>query len=179
MPSKITYNGIFLNSHIVVTEDLDAAKSELNSKSGFGTSEEKRLILSLVEGLYLLEKERLSIFDSKSNEIDYNSFVKKAGKLDKNFLVKYYVYRDMRTRGYLIKTALKYGADFRVYDRGAKPGDEHAKWILYAVSEHDSYSWKSFVGLNRVAHSVRKRLLVGIVDSEGDVTYYEISWQKP
>ena len=179
MSSKLTYKGIFLNSYIIIKEDIDAAKSELNSKSGFGTSEEKRLVLSLVEGLYLLEKERLSVFDSKNNEIDYNSFVQKAGKSDKKFLVNYYVYKDMRTRGYLIKTALKYGADFRVYDRGAKPGDEHAKWILYAVSENDSYSWRSFVGLNRVAHSVRKRLLLGIVDSEGDVTYYEISWQKP
>ena len=85
----------------------------------------------------------------------------------------------MRTRGYVIKTALKYGADFRVYDRGARPGEEHARWILHAVSEQESFDWKKFASMNRVAHSVRKRLMLGILDAEGDVTYYEIRWMRP
>ena len=42
-----------------------------------------------------------------------------------------------------------------------------------------SFDWKQFAAMNRVAHSVKKKLLVGIVDDEGDVTYYEIRWRKP
>ena len=102
-----------------------------------------------------------------------------ASKLEKDFWVRYIVFRDMRNRGYLVKTALKFGADFRVYDRGIKPGDDHAKWILFPVSESKGFTWYTFSAMNRVAHSTRKNLLVGIVDSENDVTYYEISWTKP
>ena len=85
----------------------------------------------------------------------------------------------MRNRGYIVKTALKFGADFRVYDRGVKPGDDHAKWIMYPVSESSMLTWYEFSAKNRVAHSTRKKLLIAIVDEEGDCTYYSISWTRP
>ena len=85
----------------------------------------------------------------------------------------------MRNRGYIVKTALKFGADLRIYERGVKPGEEHAKWILYPVYESNGLTWQEFAAKNRVAHSTRKKLLIGIVDDENDVTYYEIEWKKP
>ena len=85
----------------------------------------------------------------------------------------------MRNRGYIVKTALKFGADFRIYDRGIKPGEDHAKWIMYPVKETDSLTWYEFSAKNRVAHSTRKRLLIAVVDEENDVTYYEIAWTRP
>ena len=71
------------------------------------------------------------------------------------------------------------GADFRVYERGTTPGQEHAKWVLFAVKEGEIFDWRKFAAMMRVAHSVRKKLLIGIVDDEGDVTYYEIRWTRP
>ena len=50
---------------------------------------------------------------------------------------------------------------------------------LYPVSESEAETWYNFSAKNRVAHSTRKKLLVGIVDAEGDVTYYTIKWEKP
>ena len=85
----------------------------------------------------------------------------------------------MRNRGFIVKTALKFGADFRVYDRGVKPGEDHARWILYPVFETSSLTWHDFSAKNRVAHSTKKNLLMGVVDEEEDVTYYEIRWIKP
>ena len=79
----------------------------------------------------------------------------------------------------MVKTALKFGADFRIYERGVKPGEDHAKWILYPVNEGSTLTWHEFSAKNRVAHSTRKRLLLGIVDSEEDVTYYEVKWTRP
>lgn len=105
--------------------------------------------------------------------------MQKAEEIDKNFHTRFIVYRDMRSRGYILKTALKFGADFRVYERGVKPGEEHAKWVLYPVYEPSGLTWHEFAAKNRVAHSTRKNLLIAIVDEEGDVTYYEISWVRP
>ena len=36
-----------------------------------------------------------------------------------------------------------------------------------------------FAAKNRVAHSTRKRLLLAIVDAEGQVTHYEVAWKRP
>jgi len=38
------------------------------------------------------------------------------------------VYKDLRDKGFIIKPGLKYGADFSVYEKGSRPGDEHSKW---------------------------------------------------
>ena len=125
-----------------------------------------------------MERGKLKIFSNKK-ELKYDDFLKKATKLEKNFWVRYCVFRDLRRRGYIVKTALKFGADFRVYDRGIKPGEDHAKWVAYPVHESSTFSWYDFSAKNRVAHSTRKKLLIGIVDEESDVTYYSISWTRP
>ena len=85
----------------------------------------------------------------------------------------------MRNRGYIVKTALKFGAEFRVYDRGIKPGEDHARWILYPVHESSTSTWHEFAAKNRVAHSTKKRLLIGVVDDEGEVSYWEVRWLRP
>ncbi|MBN2112323.1 tRNA-intron lyase, partial [Candidatus Woesearchaeota archaeon] len=133
----------------------------------------------MLEALYLLDKGKISVQDSKKKKIKKDDFLKKAQRKDKNFWIRYCVFKDIRNRGYIIKTALKFGADFRVYDRGVKPGEDHARWIVYPVHEGTSLTWYEFSAKNRVAHSTKKRLLVGVVDEEGDVTYWEIKWMRP
>lgn len=163
----------------VLTEESDAARA-LYDQSRFGTIlETGKLQLSLLEALYLLDKGKITILDSKNKEVNVETFIKKAQKVEPNFWIRYCVYKDIRNRGYIIKTALKFGADFRVYDRGVKPGEDHAKWIIYPVHEGETITWYEFAAKNRVAHSTKKRLLIGIVDDEGDVTYYEIRWLRP
>ena len=172
--------GYLIGNKVSVTEDFQLAQPFFD-RSAFGEIhgvKQKRIELSLDEALYLQERGKLRIFDGKK-ELKFEQFVKKANKVEKNFWTRYQVYRDIRTRGYITKTALKFGADYRVYPRGIRPGQDHARWVLFATSENDSYTWRQFAAMNRVAHSTRKRLLVGIVDSEGEVTYYEIRWHKP
>jgi tRNA-intron endonuclease len=163
----------------VVTESSDEAR-ELYNKSRFGSMvENQKVQLTLAEALYLLEKGKLNLYDGRKKIYDYDRFLKRATKLEPNFWVRYCVLRDFRNRGYIIKTALKFGADFRVYDRGVKPGEDHAKWIVFPVREADTLTWYEFSAKNRVAHSTRKRLLIAAVDEEGDVTYWEVAWKRP
>ena len=116
--------------------------------------------------------------NGRNKEFDVAKFIKRSQKIEKTFWIRYCVYKDMRDRGYVIKPALKFGADFAVYDRGIKPGEDHAKWIVYPVHEGTSLTWYEFAAKNRVAHSTKKRLLIGIV-GDRDVTYYEIRWVRP
>ncbi|MCD6403811.1 MAG: tRNA-intron lyase [Nanoarchaeota archaeon] len=168
--------GYLVGNKVVIRDEKEASK--LYNKGKYGTLEENKLTLSLVEALYLVERKKLKVFKGEE-ELDYDALLKLAAELEPRFWVRFCVYRDIRKRGYITKTALKYGADFRVYDRGDVPGKDHAKWVLFAVNENDIFDWKRFAAMNRVAHSVRKSLLIGVVDDEGDVTYYEVRWKRP
>ena len=150
----------------------------LYTRSCFGSIVNKNIQLSLIEALYLLEKEKIDVYERKK-KLSFEEFVRKSQRREKNFWIRYCIFKDLRNRGYIVKTALKFGADFRVYNRGIKPGQDHARWIVYPVNEASSITWFEFAAKNRVAHSTKKRLLIGVVDNENDVTYYEIRWVKP
>ena len=151
----------------------------LYEKSRFGEKKNKRIEFSLVEALYLLSQDRIKVYDGNKKEISFDSLVRKAKKLDKRIEIKLPVFINMRKKGYILKTALKFGADYRVYKKGVKPGEDHALWVLYCVKESEAHTWYDFAAKNRVAHAARKKLLIGIIDDEDDVTFYEIGWLKP
>ena len=178
MEQKVKVNALFLKER-VLTENSNEAR-ELYNQSRYGSlTEDNKVQLSLIEAMYLLEKGKILLIDSRNKELSTEAFLKKAQKIEPNFWIRYCVFKDIRNRGYIIKTAMKFGADFRVYDRGIKPGEDHAKWIVFPVHEASSLTWYEFSAKNRVAHSTRKRLLIGCVDEENDVTYWEIRWVRP
>ena len=163
----------------VLTENSDQAR-DLYNTSRFGKIlASGRVQLSLLEAIYLVDKERLEVLDGRNKPISQEKFLKKASKIASDFWIKYAVFKDLRNRGYIIKTALKFGADFRVYDRGVKPGEDHAKWVVFPVHEANSLTWHEFAAKNRVAHSTKKKLMLGVVDEEGDVSYWEVRWLRP
>ena len=163
----------------VITESSDEAR-EFYNQSRFGSiTESGKVELSLLDALYLMEKSRLIVKSEAGRAIKFESYVRKARKVEPNFWIRYIVFKDMRNRGYVIKTALKFGADFRVYDRGVKPGEDHARWVVYAVQEGNTLTWHEWAAKNRVAHSTKKRLLIAVVDDEGDCSYWEARWLRP
>jgi tRNA-intron endonuclease, archaea type len=170
---------VLLSKEQVITENSDPAR-ELYNQSRYGVLlDDGKVQLSLLEALYLLEKGKINLVDLRNKAVEKDSFITKAKKAEPNFWIRYCVFKDLRNRGYIVKTALKFGADFRVYDRGVKPGEDHAKWVVYPVHEASSLTWYEFAAKNRVAHSTKKKLLMGIVDAENQTTYYEIRWLRP
>lgn len=165
----------------LIRETISSNSSEayfLNKKSHFGEKVGEKIQYSLSEALFLVEKNKMEIF-SKNKKILEKDILKKFGSLDKKIQIKYPVFRDLRNKGYVVKTALKFGADFRVYEKGSKPGEKHAKWIVFVDHESKRLTWHEFSAKNRVAHSTKKNLLLAIVDEESGITYYEVSWVKP
>ncbi len=161
----------------VVSSNSSEAKF-LCKKSAFGEVVEEKVHYSLTETLYLVETRKMEIFSGK-RKIPKKNLITKFQRIDKRFQIKYSVFKNLREKGYIVKTALKFGADFRVYEKGAKPGKKHAKWIVFVDSENNKFTWHEFSAKNRVAHSTRKNLLLAIVDEENSITYYEIRWLKP
>ena len=152
---------------------------ELFSSQRFGEKSGEKIIYSLSEALYLVESKKIEIHDHQDKKLSKKKLLSRFQKINKKFKTNYMVFKDLRSRGYIVKTALKFGAEFRVYEKKAQIGKSHAKWILFPVSEHEALTWHSFSAKNRVAHSTKKNLLIAIVDDEGDVSYYEVSWIRP
>ncbi|PIO07874.1 tRNA-intron lyase [Candidatus Pacearchaeota archaeon CG10_big_fil_rev_8_21_14_0_10_34_12] len=162
-------------------ENISTNSSEafsLYKKSHFGEPVGEKIQYSFPETLFLAEKNYIEVFQ-KNKKISFRELMKKIYSKDKRINIKYPVFKDLRSKGYVIKTALKFGADFRVYDKGSKPGQRHAKWIVFADHESKRLTWHEFAAKNRVAHSTKKNLLLAIVDEENSVSYYEVRWIKP
>ena len=161
-------------------ETISSNSSEaysLNAKSFFGEKKEDKIVYSPSEALFLLEKKKMEVF-SKNKKIEPRELENVFRRLDKDIQMKYPVFKELREKGYIVKTALKFGADFRVYERGRKPGEEHAKWVVFVEYSSRKINWNEFSAKSRVAHSTKKKLLLAIVDDEKDVTYYEVSWVR-
>jgi len=148
--------------------------SSLFERSVFGTlNKQGGIELSSEEALYLVEKKKIDV------DVNFDTLRRKFNRSNKNFEERYVVFKDLRNRGYILKSGLKFGCDFRVYDKGSRPGKTHAKWLVFSTKENSKSSWKEMSGMARVANSTKKNVLVGIVDSENGVSYFEVSWRRP
>jgi tRNA-intron endonuclease, archaea type len=150
---------------------------ELKERSYFGEKKEDTIIYSAYEAVYLTEKNKAKIIFKQKNLI-FKEIVNKLAKKEKDFLTNYIVFKDLRDKGYILKTALKFGAEFRVYEKGASPKKKHAKWLLFPISKSKQLTKQDFIAKNRIAHSIKKNLLIAIIDDEQDIIYYEIKWIK-
>jgi len=148
----------------------------LQDKTKLGEYKDGKVIYSGFEAVYLIEK-HLAVFISlkKEKELTENELISFLSKKDKNFQIKYIIFKYLKNKGYIVKTGLKFGEEFRVY----KKNEKHAKWIVFPISSTDIIQPKELISKSRITHSTGKKLLLGIVDSEEDITFYEIDWVKP
>lgn len=167
-----------LSNNIVSIKIENGSKRpiSLNEKGFYGKIECNYLNLSLIESFYLLEKGRLDIFeDDEPCDEDYIMDLLK----NQGLYARYIVFRDLRDRGYILKTGFKYGADFRLYDRGRNPGEGHSDYLVKVVFNDYLIDVLDFSSYVRVANGVNKKLLLAIVDEDFDITYYNVEWTRP
>lgn len=150
----------------------------LYKKSFFGEKVGEKIQYSLSEALYLVEKGKIEVHYRK-NKLSFKDLMTKFQRIDKKIQLKYPVFKDLRQKGHIVKTALRFGAEFRVYKKGTKMKKDHAEWIVFTEHESKALKWHEFSAKNRVAHSTKKKLLLAIVDQEGKINYYEVRWIKP
>jgi len=152
--------------------------SQLQQK-GFGEKTTHEFVLDLGEALFLLEKNKLSAKDLKGKKLTAKSLLSYAEKREKNFYTKFLVFRDLRERGFCVKTGFKFGFDFRVYPRGQKPGTAHTQWVVHVAVQGEKIGMPGFSRMVRLAGNIRTTLLLAVVDSENDINYYQTDRVTP
>jgi len=180
MAEKIQANGVLLGGNVLVSDEKEA--NSLYQKGFYGDMKTGgKLALTLIEAIYLVEKDRLNVKKSKTarTKLTVEGLLKLGEKVDKQIFPQYIAYTDLRDRGYLVKTGFKFGAHFRIYNRGDIPGQAHSAFMVHAVPEYYTMTMTELSRIVRLGHSVKKKMWLAVVDNEGDLTYYQTRRIKP
>lgn len=130
--------------------------------------------LSFYEALYLLERKAITI-KCNNKELSAEDIIKIATQMVDDFDAKYRVYSDLRDKGFIVKTGLKYGADFVVYVYG--PGIDHSPFVVSVFSPNTELRGQDFLRAGRLSWSVRKRWVLACVYHDS-IAYLIFEWNK-
>lgn len=161
---------------VIVSDQREGG--QLYSKGNYGyPMSGGGLELDLTEAVYLVESDRLLV-ESGGKKVEFDELFAQASKQNEGFDVKYLVYRDMRSRGFVVKTETG-GFDLSVFPRGKTMSNSRPEYMVRAVSERTVLDISDFSA--EISHTEGKgrELLYGVADEEGDVTYYKMSTRDP
>ncbi len=170
MPGDLREGGV------VVADAAEA--STLYNRGYFGQPQSGGgLELSFLEAVYLVESERLEV-QRNGKPVPLADLFRLAGAHEAGFEIRYLVYRDLRQRGYVVE-AQDGPVDFHVLPRGGAPRKTPSKYWVRALSERAVFDLAELLERADAAASVRKTLLLGLVDEESDLTYYSVREASP
>jgi tRNA-intron endonuclease len=146
-------------------------------QDGYGSfqGDERFLILEPCEVLYLLEKGKISVIsESTKDKLVFREVFWLFSRFDSNLWIKFVVYRDLRTRGFILKTALEPKMCFFVYQRGAY-GKKPPKYFVHVLGEGVQESIRDLDEMLELAKKEEKILKLAVVDRRGEIVYYTLS----
>jgi len=168
--SEFKTSGTVTEKGIVITEqgNIDALSSR-----GYGVLEDKTFTLSFYEALYLLEKGLLDVKDKKGSVLDFQSLLRTYEKKNENAWVNYLVYRDLRSRGYVVRDGFGASIDFRIYERGAY-GKDTAPYLMLGIQEGKPLPVNELVNLLQQCQSQKKELILAVMNRRGEIVHYSV-----
>ena len=155
---------------IVVPE---AKQQDQLRNKGFGEIFNKEYVLNSLESLYLLQNNKIKIYRNKI-EYDFSTFLKTLIKKDKKILTKYLIFRDLRSKGYVIKDGFGFGTDFRIYERG-EYNKKTSKYISIGLNEGTNIKASEFADAIEQVENMGKSVVIAVVERRGEVIYYKTS----
>jgi len=133
------------------------------------------LILDLIEGYYLLEIKKISIYKTKK-QVTKRKMLEICRNEYHDFDEKYLVYKNFRDKGYVVNPGIKFGCDFAVYEKG--PGIDHAPYLVQVYNRKESITSTGVVLAGRLATTVRKQFILAITNGKDKVNYLALDWWK-
>jgi tRNA-intron endonuclease len=173
--SNASATGYLEDNKVVVCSQSDA---DALAQNGYGTRFEKtKLSLSLYEALFLLDQKRLLV-KRQNNEVSFQDLLRESRVVDKDIWTKYVLYRDLRSRGYVVRESSLGDIGYRVYDRGEYP-KKAAKYVVFPVREGKPVSASHLDEILHLSESAKKKLIVAVIDRHGDTVYYSLTQYSP
>jgi len=135
------------------------------------------LILDLMEGLYLLDREIIKVVDAKTSKpITRAKLLELANRTYKQFNLGYAAYENLREKGLIVTPGIRFGSDFAIYEHG--PGIDHAPFIVTVKKEQETMGPFEVVLAGRLATTVRKQFTIAVPNRRSKVDYLVFRWFK-
>jgi tRNA-intron endonuclease len=143
------------------------------TERGFGESEKDTLVLDSFETLYLLYNNKLEL-KKVNKDIVFDELIQKYIQKHDDILTRFLLYRDLRTKGYVVKDGFGFGSDFRVYERGSF-GLKDAKFLIFAFNEGTQQKiGKLYKNIGEIT-KMGKEPIIAVIERRGEIIYYKIN----
>jgi tRNA-intron endonuclease, archaea type len=164
-------SGVLKKKTVEISEQssLDAL-----SQRGYGTVENEILRLAFYEALYLLDKGMLEVKGEKGENTSFQNLLQLYEKSNDNAWVNFLVYRDLRSRGYVVREGFGAGIDFRIYERGAY-GKDIATYLILSTQEGKPVPIEDLTSALQRSKSQKKELILAVMNRRGEIVYYSVS----
>jgi len=169
--SELKVKGLLIENGVRISKTQSA--DEISTR-GYGVAENGELLLTFYEALYLLDKGMLEVEDEKGGKADFQRLLQRYESVDENAWAKYLTYRDLRSRGYVVREGFGLGVDFRVYERG-EYGKDTAKYLILSIQEGKPVSLEDLTRVMVQCQSLKKELILAVMNRRGETVYYSVS----
>ena len=169
--TELKSQGIALEKNVKID---DKSSVDALSTRGYGTIETNSLFLSFYEALYLLDKKILKVSSEKSNDLNFQDLLRFYEKINDNAWVNYLIYRDLRSRGYVVRGGFGAGIDFRIYERGSY-GKNVASTLILSIQEGRPLDIEYLTSVMKQCQSQKKALVLAVMNRRGEIVYYSAS----
>src|SRR5436309_1635121 len=139
-----------------------------------GQVDGKRYVLKDYEALFLLYAEKLRLLDEAGDEVSFQALSEKAQRQSSESWTRFMIYRDLRTRGYVVKEGFGFGTDLRVYERGEFP-KKAAKYVVFALDEGIETDVNDLRKSVKDITKMGKEAIIAVIERRGEVIYYKVS----
>jgi tRNA-intron endonuclease len=165
------YAALLDGDEVKVTEKERLGELEA---SGYGTKEGKALLLKDYEALYLLYAGKLRLSDASGSEVSFEKLAELAQRRARDSWTKFVIYRDLRSRGYVVREGFGFGTDLRVYERGDYP-KKPAKYVVFALDEGIEKGMAELQASVKEMAKMGKEAIIAVIERRGEVIYYKVS----
>ncbi len=143
-------------------------------EAGYGERQGKAIRLKDFEALYLLYSGKMALKDGSGKDVSFEQLAKANQSRVKDSWTKFMIYRDLRSRGYVVKDGFGFGTDLRVYERGDFPA-KAAKFVIFALDEGTEKSLGDLRDSVRQIVRMGKEAIVAVIERRGEVIYYRVT----
>ncbi len=134
-------------------------------------------VMPSVAAVHLLEQGKVVIRE-EGREVTALEVLEDAVKASPDNILRYFVFKDLRTKGRLAKVELN-TPFIRLYPRGGRVGETPATTLIYCISEDKPIRQSEILEKIKYAQLARKSLIFAVIDDEMNISYYAAEEFEP
>ena len=162
------FTAVYTNKEVIVPNQSEA---DSLYQDGYGYRKNRIHILRGVEVLYNIERGKIVVVDEESNfKLSFQELLHLLSIDDSDLWINFIVYKDLRTRGFIIEIKEK---NYYVYERGdykKKP----ASYQIKIISEGKPEKINNLIKELEKVETQSMNIKVAVVDRRGEIVYYGV-----